>query len=103
MKIMVYYATLVDVFSEAAYHRESKTLDKKIKTEGDSQNKAWWHLSNQVFTCPDDACNQAEKQKKLLKFHEATFSIVEVKNMRPKGAPKQMSCQTRLDIKLNSA
>jgi transposase len=75
-------------FSEAAYHRESKTLDKKIKTEGDNQNKAWWHLSNQVFTCQHDACNQAETQKKLLKFHEVTFSIVEVKKYPSKGRPK---------------
>ncbi len=75
-------------FSEAAYRRESKTLDKKIKTESDSQNKAWWHLSNQIFTCPDDACNQAEKQKKLLKFHDVTFSIVEVAKYATKGRPK---------------
>ena len=75
-------------FSEAAYRRESKTLDKKIKMEGDSQNKAWWHLGNQIFTCPDDARNQAEKQKKLLKFHDIAFSIVEVKKYPTKGRPK---------------
>jgi transposase len=75
-------------FSEAAYYRENKTLDKKIKTEDELQNKAWWHLSNQIFTCQDDACNQAGKQKKLLKFHEVTFSIVEVKKYKSKGRPK---------------
>ena len=75
-------------FSEAAYRRESKTLDKKIKMEGDSQNKAWWHLSNQIFTCQDDARTQAETQKKLLKFHEASYSIVEVKKYASKGRPK---------------
>jgi transposase len=51
-------------YSEAAYRRESKTFDKKIKTESEAQNKAWWHLSNRVFTCRDDAHNQAEAQKK---------------------------------------
>lgn len=75
-------------FSEAAYRRESKTLDKKIKMEDDSQNKAWWHLSNQIFTCQDDARTQAEKQKKLLKFHEVSYSIVEVKKYASKGRPK---------------
>jgi len=75
-------------FSEAAYRRENKTLDKKIKIEGDSQNKAWWHLSNQLFTCQDDAVNQADVQKKLLKFHGVTFSIVEVKKYTSKGRPK---------------
>jgi transposase len=74
-------------FSEAAYHREGKTLDKKIKMESDNQSKAWWHLSNQIFTCQYDACKQAETQKKLLKFHEATYSVVEVKKYTSKGRP----------------
>jgi len=93
-----YYATSSDYkdvkqrwlmfFSEAAYRRENKTLDKKIKAEDESQNKAWWHLSNRIFTCKDDAFNQAETQKKRLKFHEATFSIVEIKRYASKGRPK---------------
>ena len=75
-------------FSEAAYRREIKTLDKKIKVEDSTQHKAWWHLSNQIFTCTDDACNQAKKQRKLLKFHDVTFSIVEVTKYASKGRPK---------------
>jgi transposase len=75
-------------FSEAASRRENKTLDKKITTEGENQKKAWWHLSNQMFTCQDDARNQAETHKKLLKFHEVSFSIVEVKKYASKGRPK---------------
>jgi transposase len=75
-------------FSEAAYHRECKTLDKKIQLEDESQNKAWWHLSNRIFTCKDDAFNQAEMQKKSLKFHDLVFSIVEVKKHASKGRPK---------------
>lgn len=93
-----YYATTSDYkdvkqrwllfFSEAAYRRENKTLDKKIKTEDEGQNKAWWHLSNHVFTCKADAAHQAEKQKKQLKFHDVIFSIVEVKKYASKGRPK---------------
>lgn len=75
-------------FSEAAYHRECKTLDKKIQLEETSQNKAWWHLSNRIFTCKDDAFNQAEMQKKSLKFHDLVFSVVEVKKHASKGRPK---------------
>jgi transposase len=75
-------------FSEAAYHRECKTLDKKIQLEDESQNKAWWHLNNRIFTCKDDAFNQAEMQKKSLKFHDLVFSIVEVKKHASKGRPK---------------
>ena len=76
-------------FSEAAYRRESKTLDKKIKQEEDIQSKLWWHLSNQIFTCENDACNQAKKQRKMLKFHEVTYSIVEVRKHTSIGRPKK--------------
>lgn len=75
-------------YSEAAYQRESKTFDKKIKAETEAQNKSWWHLSNRVFTCRDDAYNQAEAQKKQLKYHGVTTSIVEVKKHSSKGRPK---------------
>lgn len=75
-------------FSKAAYHRENKTLDKKIKAENDSQNKAWWHLGNHIFTCTEDAEHQAAQQKKSLKFHEVSFKVVEVKKYVSKGRPK---------------
>lgn len=75
-------------FSKAAYHRENKTLDKKIKAENDSQNKAWWHLGNHIFTCREDAEHQAAQQKKSLKFHEVSFTVVEVKKYASKGRPK---------------
>lgn len=75
-------------FSEAAFHRENKTLDKKIEKESVEQNKAWWHLSNRVFTCQTDALNQAESQKKMLKFHDVTTTIAEVRTHTSKGRPK---------------
>lgn len=75
-------------FSEAAYSRESKTLDKKIKKENAEQNKAWWHLGNRIFTCSEDAQSQADLQKKNLKYHGVTISIIEVKKYSHKGRPK---------------
>jgi transposase len=75
-------------YSEAAHRRESNTFDKKIKKESIEQDKAWWHLSNRVFTCRDDAHNQAEAQKKQLKYHGVTISIIEVKKHDSKGRPK---------------
>lgn len=75
-------------FSEASYQRENKTLDKKLKSEEENQNKSWWHLSNRIFTCRDDASRQAEIQKKSLKFHEVDYLIVEVKKYASKGRPK---------------
>lgn len=51
-------------YSEAAYQRETKTLDKKIVEEYEEQKKAWWHLSNRVFTCRNDALYEIEVKKK---------------------------------------
>ena len=87
-------------FSKAAYNREVKTLDKKINMECDNQNKAWWHLSNQIFTCQHDACKQAETQKKLLKYHEVTYSVVEVKKYSSKGRPKAGECPETVGYKI---
>ena len=93
-----YYATTSDYggvaqrwlmfFSQAAYERENKTLDRAIKKVEDEQNKAWWHLSNQLFTCATDATHQAELLKKTLKFHNVVTEIIEVKKHKGKGRPK---------------
>lgn len=74
--------------SEAAYKREIKTLDKKIKTEQAEQNKAWWHLSHRIFACETDAYAEAEAQKKHLKYHAVAIAVVAVKKYSSKGRPK---------------
>ena len=66
-------------FSETAYHRENKTLDRAIKKEETEQSKVWWHLGNQQFTCATDAAAQAESLKKAPKFHDVAIQIVDVK------------------------
>ena len=76
-------------FSEAAYQRENKTLDRAIKKAGVEQNKAWYHLINQMFTCPTDAYQSSRiSEKKTLKFHDVITHIVEVKKHKGKGRPK---------------
>jgi transposase len=75
-------------FSEAAYYRENKTLERTIKKAETEQNKAWWHLSNQFFTCQMDARRQIESQKKTLKFHDVVTNVVEIKKHKGKGRPK---------------
>ena len=75
-------------FSDVAYQRENKTLDRAIKKEETEQSKVWWHLSNQVFTCATDAATQAASLTKALKFHDVIIQIVEVKKHKGKGRPK---------------
>jgi transposase len=76
-------------YSESAYLRESSTLDKKIHREHEEQTKLWWHLSNRIFTCQQDAHDEASKQQKRLKHHCVEFSVVDVKKHAGRGRPKQ--------------
>ena len=51
-------------FSKAAYAKEVKTLERRIAKLSAQQEKAWWHLGNQVFQCEQDAVEALKKQKK---------------------------------------
>jgi len=75
-------------FSEAAYNRECKTLDKNIKKELSEQTKAWWHLSNRVFECEADCLSEIEKLKKKLKYHTVTARVEEIKKHTRPGRPR---------------
>jgi transposase len=75
-------------FSEAAYEREIKTLNKKIKQEYEDQNKEWWHLSNQIFTCQSDALTVLKAKEKILKYHKVNACITEMKKHTKRGRPR---------------
>jgi transposase len=74
-------------YSEQAYNRESKTLEKRILKEQEEQKKLWWHLGNQLFQCESDAKKQAEKLKQKLLYHTVQFEIVPEKKYPGKGRP----------------
>lgn len=75
-------------YSEAAYQREVKTLDKKIKKAFDEQDKDWWHLSNQVFTCQSDALTALKAQEKNLKYHKVEAQVIQINKHKRRGRPK---------------
>ena len=52
------------VFSEKAFAREPKTLEKKIKKEKEQVEKEVWHLSNQEFYNEEDALKAAREREK---------------------------------------
>ena len=51
------------VFSEKAFARETKTLEKKIKKEKEQVEKEVWHLSNQEFYSEEDALKAARERE----------------------------------------
>ena len=52
------------VFSEKAFERETKTLEKKIKKEKKQVEREVWHLSNQEFYSEEDALKAAREREK---------------------------------------
>lgn len=57
------------VYSEQAYQREKKTLEKRLTKKDKELEKALWHLSNEVFSCEKEAYSALKKvQKKYALF-----------------------------------
>ncbi len=75
------------IFSEHAYQREIKTLDKNIAKEQASYEKLWWHLSNDLFTCADDAKKAIKSLSKKMKFHGIHTQVTPVIGYDKKGRP----------------
>ncbi len=76
------------VYSEQAYEREKKTLEKKLKGKDEALKKSVWHLSNEIFDCEEDARKTLEKLKKNHRLHVITGRILPVLKYAQRGKPK---------------
>jgi transposase len=65
------------------------TLEKVIRRAKDAQEKAGWHLGNQIFSCEKDALAAITRQKKTLKYHTVTAKVIEVKKHQTRGRPSK--------------
>jgi transposase len=74
-------------FSEQAYRREVVTLNKNIQKESDEYKKLWWHLSNEEFSCEEDAQISIKKLTKKMKYHEVNTDVVEFHGYVKPGRP----------------
>ncbi|MGZ3732479.1 MAG: IS1634 family transposase [Parachlamydiaceae bacterium] len=77
------------VFSEQAYHREKKTLEKKIEKEAEVLKHALWHFGNQVFHCEGDALKALDTIKREYKWHTIEGHVVALYKYTRRGRPKQ--------------
>lgn len=77
------------VFSEQAYQREKKTLEKKIEKEGEVLKQALWHFGNQEFHCEKDALKALEMIRKGYKWHIIDYQVVASCKHARRGRPKQ--------------
>ena len=75
------------IFSEQAYAREIKTLDRRIIKNLEEQKKAWKQLSARKFYCIKDAQKAINLLKKSLKYHAAKTEIIPIEKHVGKGRP----------------
>lgn len=94
----------VVVFSEKAFARETKTLEKKIGVEKEKVEKEAWHFSNKEFYSEEDALKAAREMEKRWKYHK--IGSIEVEERKKKkgggrGRPgKDEPTQTAYRIKV---
>jgi transposase len=79
------------VFSQQAYDRKKKTLDKNIQREKEQIKNMLWHLSHQEFQCREDGLSALHKLAKKWNYH-CIQDIYVVEKQRKKnngqGRPK---------------
>jgi transposase len=75
------------IFSQKGYDREVKTLERRINKEKSEIENHLWHLSNQIFQCPEDAKKSLETFKNL-KFHQVEGTTDIIYKHATRGRPK---------------
>ena len=50
--------------------------------------KTLWHISNEVFQCPDDATQALRPLVKSLKYHQIHYEVLPIERHTGKGRPK---------------
>jgi len=89
-------------FSEHAYERESKTLQKRIDSTYEALKKQLWHLSNQVFSCEADAVSEIKTITKKLKYHTLDYKIAPVEKYTTKGRPNPNTPKVTVGYKITT-
>ncbi len=73
------------VFSQKAYERESKTLNKSITKEREKIEKQVWHFSNNDFYCKEDAQAALEDMSREWKYHKVKDVAIEESRKKKEG------------------
>ena len=77
------------VFSEQAYERERKTLEKKLKREEEELRQVLWHFGNQEFHCERDARKAFKELKEGYKLHVIMGHLEAIDKYSGRGRPKK--------------
>lgn len=91
------------VFSEQAYRREKKTLEKNLKNKDIELKKVLWHLSNELFKCKNDAKSALEKIGKKYRLYIIKGEIVPELKYGKRGKPRPGEEKIIVGYKINSS
>jgi transposase len=75
------------VFSQAAYARELKTLERKQARELAAAEKGWRKLSRQDFNCEADADQAVEQFNRRWQYHQVAAQIIPQRQYLRRGRP----------------
>jgi transposase len=90
------------VFSEQAYQREKKTLEKKLEREEKKLQKALWHFENQEFHCEQDGFKALEEIKKEYKLHTIEGHALPLSKYAGRGKPRKGAEKTIVGYKIGT-
>jgi transposase len=91
------------VFSEQAYGREKKTLEKKLEREEKELKQVLWHFGNAEFHCEGDACEAFEQLKKKYKLYTLTGQVVTIDTHTVRGRAKKGAEKRTIGYKVETA
>lgn len=91
------------VFSEQAYDREKKTLEKKLIKKDTEIKKILWHLGNEIFDCEKDAKSALKKIEVKNPLYLIESQIVEEKKYAKKGRPQPDEEKILIGFKVESS
>ena len=78
------------LFSEQAFERESKTLDRQMHKQAELCRKLLKKLKVQAYACESDALKAIEKWNKSQKYHQISDAHIKAKGRyKSKGKPKK--------------
>ena len=75
------------VYSEQAYARESKQLEKRVERAAEAANKVWRSLEQTTFACEADAHAALAQLEKQLAWHRPQAQVVPLKKYARPGRP----------------
>jgi transposase len=91
------------VFSEEAYNREKKTLEKKIVKEGEKLKQELWHFCKKIFHCERDAAEALEVLRKDYKLHKIEGKSVALSKHVGSGRPKKNAEKVEIGYKVEAS